>query len=353
LSPGEHTVDVRLVDNSHTDLTPSISASVTFDVVVVQSLPIYEGFDYAASENLGNQATWFSYNSGDDVAASTGSLSYTGLVASTGNSVIFGGSGMESQVNFDPVTSGTLYASFIFKVTDQTAITDLTDGGYFAFFSKSGDFQYKSRVWAHANPDAAGTTFDIGFGSVSSSPAVSPSTYNVGDEVFVVVSYDLTTGTAQIWINPADTDLGAATAPAETFSETDPRFADPNTRETELNQFILRQDSTGETPAITFDELRIGTTWGDVTPTTTASIGKSEIEGFAIYPNPVSNGEFSIRSRNGVSKSVQIFDMLGKQVYSKQVHANENVRISNLNMGIYILKVQEEGRLATRKLVVQ
>jgi hypothetical protein len=85
----------------------------------------------------------------------------------------------------------------------------------------------------------------------------------------------------------------------------------------------------------------------------TLSIGRTEIEGFAIYPNPVSNGEFSIRTNGGVSKSVQIFDMLGKQVYSKEVQANENVKISNLNTGIYILKVQEEGRLATRKLVVQ
>ena len=88
-------------------------------------------------------------------------------------------------------------------------------------------------------------------------------------------------------------------------------------------------------------------------PGATLSIGRTEIEGFAIYPNPVSNGEFSIRTRNGVSKSVQIFDMLGKQVYSKEVQANENVKISNLNSGIYILKVQEEGRLATRKLVVK
>jgi hypothetical protein len=86
---------------------------------------------------------------------------------------------------------------------------------------------------------------------------------------------------------------------------------------------------------------------------TVLSLTKDSIEGFAIYPNPVSNGEFSIRTNGGVSKSVQIFDMLGKQVYSKQVQANENVRISNLNSGIYILKVQEEGRLATRKLVVQ
>ena len=87
--------------------------------------------------------------------------------------------------------------------------------------------------------------------------------------------------------------------------------------------------------------------------TAVSQINLGSIEGFAIYPNPVSNGEFSIRTRNGVSKSVQIFDMLGKQVYSKEVQVNENVKVYNLNTGIYILKVQEEGRLATRKLVVQ
>lgn len=95
--------------------------------------------------------------------------------------------------------------------------------------------------------------------------------------------------------------------------------------------------------------LKIATSFAE----TTLSLGKTEIEGFAIYPNSVSNDEFSIRSRNGVRKSVQIFDMLGKQVYSKEVRANENIRISNLNAGIYILKVEEDVRLATRKLVVE
>ena len=348
LTPGEHTVDVELVDDSHDPLSSPITASVTFTVLTVQSLPIYDGLDYTESENLGDQMNWHGFNSGDGIVISSGSLSYTGLLESVGNSATFGGAGMESQVNFDPVTSGTLYASFIFKVTDQTAITDLTDGGYFAYFSVPGDFNFKSRVWAHPNPDAAGTTFDIGFGNVSSSPAVSPSTYNVGDDVFVVVSYELGTGLAKIWINPLDTDLGADTAPTETFSE-----ADPGTVYSEISQFNLRQDSDIETPLITFDELRVGTNWAEVTPVPTASIGKTEIEGFAIYPNPVSNGEFSIRTNGGVSKSVQIFDMLGKQVYSKEVQANENVRISNLNAGIYILKVKEEDKVATRKLVVE
>jgi hypothetical protein len=197
------------------------------------------------------------------------------------------------------------------------------------------------------NPDATGSTFDIGFGSGSSSPPTTASTYNVGDVIFIVMSYETGTGVLNFWVNPADTSFGAASPPAVTMTETDGFPA------SSINQFVIRQDSTGETPFIEFDELRIGTNWADVTPTTTASIGKSEIDGFAIYPNPVSNGEFSIRTRNGVSKSVQIFDMLGKQVYSKEIQANENVKVSNLNSGIYILKVQEEGRLATRKLVVK
>ncbi|PHR69272.1 MAG: hypothetical protein COA67_11125 [Lutibacter sp.] len=80
---------------------------------------------------------------------------------------------------------------------------------------------------------------------------------------------------------------------------------------------------------------------------------KSSIEGFAVYPNPVNNGEFSISSFNNATKQIQIFDMLGKQVYSNVVKANENVQVSNLNTGIYILKVLEEGKTATRKLVIQ
>ena len=50
--------------------------------------------------------------------------------------------------------------SFIFNVSDISAISDLTDGGYFAALSAS-DSGYDLRVWARPNPDAAGSTFDI------------------------------------------------------------------------------------------------------------------------------------------------------------------------------------------------
>lgn len=91
----------------------------------------------------------------------------------------------------------------------------------------------------------------------------------------------------------------------------------------------------------------------DRTYNSTASIGKSEISGFAIYPNPVQGGSFRIMSSSQTLKSIQIYDMLGKQVINQKVMGNEIIDVNNLNAGIYILKVEEEGKLATRKLVIE
>jgi len=73
---------------------------------------------------------------------------------------------------------------------------------------------------------------------------------------------------------------------------------------------------------------------------------------FLYYPNPVNQGEFYISTpANGV-KSVQIFDVVGKQVYSKRIEANEKVKTSNLGTGVYFLKVEENGKVATSKLII-
>ena len=348
LTDGAHTLYFELVDNAGTVLTTPVNATVNFTTAnIIQSLPFFDPFNYTISENLGDQTNWQDVNSGDGIIVSTGSLSYAGLETSSGNSISFGGSGIESQIEFTPVTSGTLYASFIFKITDQTAITDLTDGGYFSYFSTPESFEFKSRVWAHANPDASGTTFDIGFGNVSSSPSVSPSTSNIGDSVFVVVSYEFSTGLAKIWINPAGTDLGAGAAPTETFSETD-----PGNIATELSQFNLRQDSTTETPEITFDELRIGTTWADVTPAVALSSNQFDANSFNVYPNPTNTGFVNLSSKNNSKMSVRVFDLLGKQVLDKTI-SNNTLDVSGFTSGVYIIKVSQDNATITKKLVIQ
>jgi len=82
------------------------------------------------------------------------------------------------------------------------------------------------------------------------------------------------------------------------------------------------------------------------------SIGKDEIESFSLYPNPVNKGKFSISTGDNSLKIIQLYDVVGKMVLSKSVQNREIIDVSNLNAGVYILKVEENDKMATRKLIV-
>ncbi|PHS06919.1 MAG: hypothetical protein COA88_09695 [Kordia sp.] len=82
------------------------------------------------------------------------------------------------------------------------------------------------------------------------------------------------------------------------------------------------------------------------------SVDKTEIENFSVYPNPIIYGGFSIYTGSNSLKTMQLYDVSGKMVLSKQIQNNEVIHIGNLNSGMYILKVEENGKNATRKLVI-
>jgi len=84
----------------------------------------------------------------------------------------------------------------------------------------------------------------------------------------------------------------------------------------------------------------------------TASIRENNIEGLRVYPNPVSNGILRINSFDNAQKSIRIYDLLGKQVLSK-IMTTKELNVSRLNTGVYILKISENGKTATRKLVIK
>ena len=84
----------------------------------------------------------------------------------------------------------------------------------------------------------------------------------------------------------------------------------------------------------------------------TLSVVKNDIEGFKMYPNPVSNGQLNITSNSWADKQVEIYSMNGQQVFSKLVKHREALDIYSLNKGIYLVRIIEEDKIATRKLVV-
>lgn len=114
--------------------------------------------------------------------------------------------------------------------------------------------------------------------------------------------------------------------------------------------------------AVTGESLQFTDTgWVSGTPSigsinggqSTLSVVKNEIVGFALYPNPVVSGKFTISTPDSAEKLTEIYALNGTLVYQSKIQSNEVIDITNLNKGIYIVKVKEEGKIATRKLIVE
>jgi len=150
-------------------------------------------------------------------------------------------------------------------------------------------------------------------------------------DLFGVINVD---GTGQVWEYLDGWAYRNAVGPSVTFN---------------LGGWVFKKESlVGETTnASSVDPFPIGTYDSSV-----LSVVKNEIENFALYPNPVSNGSLFMNSKNSNDKQVAIYTLTGKQVYSKKVIPKETMNISNLTKGIYLVKITEEGKIATRKLVV-
>lgn len=78
----------------------------------------------------------------------------------------------------------------------------------------------------------------------------------------------------------------------------------------------------------------------------------SDIDGFKLYPNPVTQGKVFIETKDNGPKQILIFDVLGTQVLQTTILGKE-LNLSRLVKGVYILRVLENNKVATRKLIVK
>lgn len=76
------------------------------------------------------------------------------------------------------------------------------------------------------------------------------------------------------------------------------------------------------------------------------------IDSLTIYPNPVTNGVLNINTTANDAKNVVVYDVLGKQVVNTTI-SGSTVNVANLKNGVYIVKITENGKTATRKLVIR
>lgn len=302
------------------------------DCKPINALPFIEPFNYPAASSLGTQQSWSNLNSGDNITVETTNLSY-GTLVGTGGSVGFAGDGFEAFTPFTPTTSGTVYAGFMFSINDLTNVTDGVDS-YFATLTDTAR-NFKLRLFTKR----VASQYQIGFDSASTTTNYDATLRNIGDVVYVIIGYDFAANTVvNAWINP-DLITFTGSTPA-TLTAVTSVIAD-------LGGFVLRQDASTNTPTIKVDELKISTSVMDYN---LAAASFSQIEGLKMYPNPAKNSLFIETALNS-DINVSIINMLGKEVIKTKV-INNSVNVSNLASGIYLVKITEEGRTSTKKLII-
>ena len=283
------------------------------------------------------------------VSDSGNSLSKTGLAPSVGNrtSIIAGNA---EDVNIPltaPITATPVYYSALVKFLDGTTLN--VNGDYSLCLTPNattGTTSFAARIYT--KPGTTPNTVLVGILNTSVTPPTPsyPTTeLAVNATHLIVVKYDFATNSANIYLNPTP---GAA-EPTPSATNNTGTGAAP----TQIAGFVIRQGGTATagTGNVEYDEIRVGTSFAAVTPTVLSN-QKNEIAGLSIYPNPAKDGKVFITSDANDNKQVLMFDLLGKQVLKANV-SSEAINVSTLASGAYFVKITENGKSATRKLLIQ
>jgi hypothetical protein len=280
---------------------------------------------------------------------SSGSLTYSGLTP-TGNKIaLVAGNSEDVNKSVGTAITGVAYFSAVLNLPNITGLT--TAGDYsISLGAQTGATVTGLYGRLMLKTGVAANTFNIGLVNTSgtgTTPTYLATDYPTGTPVLVVVKYDRSNNTAYLFVNPALD----STEPVPSLTNATGTTAAPAS----IASICLRQAGTATigTGNVEYDDVRAGSTWAYVTTSTLVlSVKQNEISGLTIYPNPVTKGTLYISSNNASAKSVAIFDVLGKQVLNAKT-SNNAVNVSSLKGGVYILKITEDGKTDTRKLIIE
>ncbi len=263
-----------------------------------------------------------------------------------------------------PTAAGMTFGSFT-AVNGVTAPTNSTAASRFSFANQPLGATANDNVYANLTGalDAtiyfevtvtpnAGTTYDLtGITFRQQRSGTGVRTYSVRSSV------DSYAANLPASINPANTELSVESG--DIFF----RVLDATTSGQNGSTITLSTGYTGLTTPVTFrfygwnaegaggtfsiDDVVIS---GNVTTLSAASF--DNINGLKMYPNPLAGNTLNITSAANAAMSVQIYDILGKEVVKADV-VNNTVNVAKLNAGVYIVKITEDGKTATRKLVIK
>ena len=314
-TPGTYTVYMELVDNTHTAITPAVNATVTFEVAALNVVT-----DLAAlrADVIANGAGKY-YQ-----VSSTPVISYARTT--------------RNQKYIQDASAGVLIDDLPGTITTTMVAGDAISGlkGQAALFS--GVLQ----ILPLENATVA-----------SSGNTITPQVVTAADIAANIEMYE----SELVQINNATFTAADGTVVFATNSNTDlndgssiifrPIFAEADyigqvIPSGAANRVLLVAEFNGTAQVV-------ARSLADVT---LSSNSFDAINGLSMYPNPLSGNTLFLTSTANAPMSVQIFDLLGKEVVKADV-VNNTVNVAKLTAGVYVVKITEEGKTATRKLVIK
>lgn len=323
---------------------------------------LVDNFDYTAASLLTDNG-WTAHSGGttNAVAVNTGSLSWATYIGSgIGNSALINNTGQDvNKPLAGNISDGSVYASFLFK--PSAAISSTSTSNYFFHFGKydtpntAVNSAFRARVFVLQGTDPA-TQFKLG---LNFNDANYTTTNNVTADLditktyLIVAKYTFVDGTLNdtvslfvfaegdaISTEPATPTLGPYTATGTTLA--------PDLDV--INCVVLRQNALGQNAIV--DGIYVRKEWNLTSPGTPLSVDQfAQNNTLKVYPNPVQNNRVSIYSSIEGEKEIALFDMNGRVVLKKTMTNNE-LDLTNVNKGVYMLQTKVGSSTSNTKLIV-
>lgn len=332
---------------------------------------LVENFNYPAAAAL-NANGWYIHSAtANPTAVNNGGLTWAGYIGSgVGNAALVNNTGVDvNKPLAGNITDGAVYASFLFK--PSAAIASTGTGDYFFHFVKysnettpvytATNTSYRARVFVIQGTNTA-TQFKLGL-NFNASAYIAPSNVTADLDItktyLVVVKYKFNTGDFNdevslfvfaegdaINTEPATPVLGPFTATPASPPAALPLADDAGT----IQGVALRQSSAGQNAIV--DGIYVRKVWDLTSAGTALGVDKfSQNNTLKVYPNPVQNNRVSIYSSIEGEKEISLFDLNGRVVLKKTMTNNE-LDLTNVNKGVYMLQTKVGASTSTTKLIV-
>ncbi len=315
---------------------PGMNGSFTAEL---PTFPFVEDFDYPVGDSLSSHG-WIVHSGGttNAITVTSPGLTYPGYLSSgIGNTARLTTSGQDVNKQFNPVTSGSIYAGVMVNVVSAQT------GDYFFHFGLANTTSiFLGRVYVKlaANGNLAfGLSKSSLGGTLNIQPVYSDSIYTTGTTYLLVLKYEIHPGvvddTVRLFINPA-------ISPVEPTADLVHALANTNDP-ANIGGIYLRQGSASLAANVNVDGIRISSAWSDVIPVELVSFnattnGNSVLLNW-VTASEVNNRGFEIERRYNDNLWSSIGYVSGKGTTSEMQYYSYTDK--NLQTGSYTYRLKQ------------